>query len=214
MCNVENVSVLLIDLDNCPNQIEQLAQNLEKYARIIVCYGSQPPKISLNLALLLANPIYHKRLEFVGMQKNGKNAADFGLCFYAGRLSAQLSVEQTEYLIVSNDTDLDHAVNLLIQQGCKAKRIGNKHPSESAILDLTIIDDLPQKITLIAEEYRSKKGAHFKSRPAKKAALLNDIRAFCRNKFPNHEQEVFDFLEQQAYFKVEGGKIVYLTGEK
>lgn len=214
MCNVENVSVLLIDLDNCPNQIEQLAQNLEKYARIIVCYGSQPPKISLNLALLLANPIYHKRLEFVGMQKSGKNAADFGLCFYAGRLSAQLSVEQTEYLIVSNDTDLDHAVNLLIQQGCKAKRIGNKPTSESAILDLTIIDDLPQKITLIAEEYRSKKGTHFKSRPAKKAALLNDIRAFCRNKFPNHEQEIFDFLEQQAYFKVEGKKIIYLTGEK
>ncbi|BAP54735.1 hypothetical protein THII_0438 [Thioploca ingrica] len=214
MCNVENVSVLLIDLDNCPNQIEQLAQNLEKYARIIVCYGSQPPKISLNLALLLANPIYHKRLEFVGMQKSGKNAADFGLCFYAGRLSAQMSVEQTEYLIVSNDADLDHAVNLLIQQGCKAKRIGNKHTSESAILDLTIIDDLPQKITLIATEYRSKKSAHFKSRPAKKATLLNDIRAFCRNKFPNHEQEIFDFLEQQAYFKVEGEKIIYLTGEK
>ena len=214
MCNVENESVLLIDLDNCPNQIEQLAQNLEKYARIIVCYGSQPPKISLNLALLLANPIYHKRLEFIGMQKNGKNAADFGLCFYAGRLSAQMSVEQTEYLIVSNDTDLDHAVNLLIQQGCKAQRIGNKPTSESAILDLTTIDDMPQKIALIAKEYFSKKSTNLKSRPAKKVALLNDIRTFCRNKFPNHEQAVFDFLEQQAYFKVEGGKITYLTEEK
>jgi hypothetical protein len=213
MCNVENVSVLLIDLDNCPNQIEQLAQNLEKYARIIVCYGSQPPKISLNLALLLANPIYHKRLEFVGMQKNGKNAADFGLCFYAGRLSAQLSVEQTEYLIVSNDTDLDHAVNLLIQQGCKAKRIGNKPPPESAILAPTG-EDMPQKITLIAKAYRSHKDTHLKNRPTKKVTLLNDIRTFCRNKFPHHEQEVFDFLEQQAYFKIEGGKIIYLTGEK
>ncbi len=213
MCNVENESVLLIDLDNCPNQIEQLAQNLEKYARIIVCYGSQPPKISLNLALLLANPIYHKRLEFIGMQKNGKNAADFGLCFYAGRLSAQMSVEQTEYLIVSNDTDLDHAVNLLIQQGCKAQRIGNKPTNESTILDLTTIDDIPQKIALIAKEYFSKKGA-LKNRPTKKAALLNDIRAFCRNKLPNHEQAVFDFLEQQAYFKVEGRKIIYLTGEE
>ena len=86
MCNVENESVLLIDLDNCPNQIEQLAQNLEKYARIIVCYGSQPPKISLNLALLLANPIYHKRLEFIGMQKNGKNAADYWIVFLCGKI--------------------------------------------------------------------------------------------------------------------------------
>ena len=212
MCNVKNESVLLIDLDNCPNQIEQLAQNLEEYARIIVCYGSQPPKISLNLALLLANPIYHKRLEFVGMQKSGKNAADFGLCFYAGKLSAQMSVDQTEYLIVSNDNDLDHAVNLLIQQGCKAKRIGNTHTSDSAILDLTI-DDIPQKIALIAKEYRSKKSANLKNRPTKKAALLNDIRTFCRNKFPNHEQEIFDFLEQQAYFKIQGKKIIYLAEE-
>jgi hypothetical protein len=212
MCNVKNESVLLIDLDNCPKQIEQLAQNLEKYTRIIVCYGSQPPKISLNLAMLLADSIYHKRLEFVGMQKNGKNAADFGLCFYAGRLSAQMSAEQTEYLIVSNDTDLDHTVNLLIQQGCKAKRIGNMHTSDSAILDLTI-DDLPQKIASIAKEYRSKKGAN-KNHPTKKATLLNDIRAFCRNKFPNHEQEIFNFLEQQAYFKVESEKIIYLTGKK
>lgn len=212
MCNVKNESVLLIDLDNCPNQIEQLAQNLEKYTRIIVCYGSQPPRIPLNLAMLLADSIYHKRLEFVGMQKNGKNAADFGLCFYAGRLSAQMSVEQTEYLIVSNDTDLDHAVNLLIGQGCKAKRIGNTHTSDSAILDLTI-DDLPQKIASIAKEYHSKKSAK-KNRPAKKATLLNDIRIFCRNKFPNHEQEIFNFLEQQAYFKVENGKIIYLTENK
>jgi len=214
MCNVENISVLLIDLDNCPNQIEQWVQNLEKYTKIIICHGSQPPKISLNLARLLAESIYSKRLEVVEMRKRGKNAADFGLCFYAGRLSAQLSIEQTEYLIVSNDTDLDHAVNLLIDQGCKAKRVGHKPLSKSAILDLTITDDLPQRITLIAKAYRSHKDTHLKNRPTKKVTLLNDIRTFCRNKFPNHEQEIFDFLEQQAYFKVEGGKIIYLTGEK
>jgi hypothetical protein len=33
------VRALLIDLDNCPRQIERLPETLTEYARVIACYG-------------------------------------------------------------------------------------------------------------------------------------------------------------------------------
>ena len=50
------------------------------------------------------------------MTSGGKNSADFGICFFAGVLMQQLPKE-THFVIISNDTDLDHVVNLLKGQG-------------------------------------------------------------------------------------------------
>jgi len=59
------------------------------------------------------------------MPNNGKNAADFGITFWAGVFMAQLP-QETHFDIVSNDTDLDHVVSLLQSQERSAERIGNK----------------------------------------------------------------------------------------
>src|SRR5712692_5720686 len=65
---------------------------------------------------LLATAMHEGRLAIIGMQKKGKNAADFGLAFWAGRLAAEMPPD-TEFLILSQDTDLDHVVHML--QGAK-----------------------------------------------------------------------------------------------
>src|SRR5215470_5992455 len=72
---------LLIDLDNCPRQIERLPETLTEYARVIACYGGVEPKVPLGMVPLLATAIHEGRLTILGMQKKGKNAADFGLAF-------------------------------------------------------------------------------------------------------------------------------------
>lgn len=92
---------LLIDLDNCPRQIEQLPETLATFARIVACYGGTEPKVPLGMVPLLATAIHEDRLAIIGMQKKGKNAADFGLAFWAGRLVTEMPPD-TEFLILSD----------------------------------------------------------------------------------------------------------------
>ena len=113
---------LLIDLDNCPRQIERLPEALTEYVRVIACYGGAEPKVPLGMVPLLATAIHEGRLAIIGMQKKGKNAADFGLAFWAGRLAAEMPPD-TEFLILSQDTDLDHVVHLLQGANRRVERL-------------------------------------------------------------------------------------------
>ena len=126
--------VLLIDLDNCPQQLNQLPNNLAGFSRIVVCYGSQEPKLPLGLVTALAEPILGGHLEIVGMEKNGRNAADFGLCFHAGKLMAEMPPE-TEFTLLSEDGDLDHAVNLLRANQRSARRMNGREGKQAKALE-------------------------------------------------------------------------------
>ena len=115
---------LLIDLDNCPRQIERLPETLTEYARVIACYGGAEPKVPLGMVPLLATALHEGRLAIIGMQKKGKNAADFGLAFWAGRLAAEMPPDT--FLILSQDTDLDHVVHMLQGANRRVERLDGK----------------------------------------------------------------------------------------
>jgi len=53
---------LLIDLDNCPRQIERLPETLTEYARVIACYGGAEPKVPFGMVPLLATALHEGRL--------------------------------------------------------------------------------------------------------------------------------------------------------
>jgi hypothetical protein len=115
--------VLLIDLDNCPKELAKLSDEVQNFARVIACYGAVEPRLTLSLVRALAQPIHEGRLEFVGMEVRGKNAADFGLAYWAGRLVEQMPPE-TEFVVISRDQALDHVVNLLRRDDRAARRLG------------------------------------------------------------------------------------------
>ena len=115
--------VLLIDLDNCPQHLARLPVELDRFSRIIACYGAVEPRLGLSLVRSLAPAIHEGRLEFVGMRIKGKNAADFGLAFWAGRLLTETPPD-TEFVILSGDQDLDHVVDLLHRENRRAQRVG------------------------------------------------------------------------------------------
>lgn len=199
--------VLLIDIDNCPSEINKIVENLDGYTRIIICYGGQIPKISLNLVVLLADAIHEKKLEIVGMKKKGKNAADFGLCFLAGRLSAQMP--QAEFLILSNDGDLDHVVNMLKDFKHSVERVGITQENITATIPLTESPKITSELQAFAQEYYEHT-LRSKNRPAKEATLLNSLRTFCRTKCPDKEQIIFNLLRSKGYFNVSAsGAISY-----
>jgi len=113
--------ILLIDLDNCPQQLCSIKSSLESYSHIIICYGSVEPKISLSLVGDLVAAIHQGKVEMIGMKKGGKNAADFGLAFMAGKLCAECKAG-TEFTVISKDTGLDHVIDMLTRFGFSASR--------------------------------------------------------------------------------------------
>lgn len=114
--------VILIDLDNCPGELLRIAGQADERVRVIGCHGAKEPHVGLGLVPRIAELMSTQRLQIVSMRQGGKNAADFGLTFWGGWLAGQLPPE-TEFVVVSNDTDLDHLVSLLVTSGRRARRM-------------------------------------------------------------------------------------------
>ena len=82
--NDEVGKVLLIDLENCPDQIFQLQEKLEQFSQVVVCYAQTGAKIPLDWLIPLSVAVSSSKLKIFKMTHAGKNAADFGICFFAG----------------------------------------------------------------------------------------------------------------------------------
>ncbi|HBH52253.1 MAG TPA: hypothetical protein DDY91_10205 [Planctomycetaceae bacterium] len=114
--------VILIDLDNCPGELLRIVSEADESVRVIGCHGPKEPHVGVGLVPRLARLLSEQRLRIQSMAQGGKNAADFGLTFWGGWLAGQLPPE-TEFVVVSNDTDLDHLVSLLVNSGRSARRV-------------------------------------------------------------------------------------------
>ena len=97
--------VLLIDLENCPNQINQLMDSLEQYAHVVICYAQSGAKIPIDWIVPLTATLSNNKFRIEKMSNIGKNSADFGIAFWAGVLMKEFP-EGTHFDIISNDNDL------------------------------------------------------------------------------------------------------------
>ena len=211
-------SVLLIDLENCPDQIQYLQQNLEQFHSVVICYAQTGAKIPLDWLQPLSATVNSDRLRIFKMPTPGKNAADFGLCFFAGALMQQLD-PATHFVIISNDTDLDYVVQLLKSQGRSAERIGRQtddrnvnngssgQTTEKQTL-VTVTSNTNPALQTAVKTYCIHLMTYSKHRPAKKATLLNSI----KNKFkgqPETATAVFSFLTSQKVVAIAETKVTY-----
>jgi hypothetical protein len=203
--------VLLIDLENCPNQINQLMTHLEKYSMVVVCYAQSGAKIPIDWLMPLTGIVNNKRLKWVKMPTTGKNAADFGITFWAGVLMAKLP-PNTHFDIVSNDSDLDHVVSLLIDQKRTAERVGTKKENLSISTEI--------KATSVTTKIDIKSQNHYlheyclslinmkTGKPAKKETLLNSINAKFKSDNIDAEKLV-ETLIRNAVITINESKIAY-----
>ena len=200
---------LLIDLDNCPKQLRELSKTIDHFERIIVCYGGCEPKVHLDLVVLLASALYKKQLEIIRMEKGGKNAADFGLSFWAGRLSASMP-EDTEYIILSEDKDLDHVVDLLHSLDCRATRINGKtnHITSNGFSpNKTLADD---NLNKVVNEISVKLVDMNKGRPKKTHTLKNTIKTWIHGYPTVSADDVINrLLESKVIIANQSGTIRY-----
>jgi tRNA splicing endonuclease len=192
--------VLMIDLENCPNQIHQLMNDLEQYSQVVVCYAQSGSKVPLEWVKPLASIIQEDRLIIVKMPNGGKNSADFGITFWAGLLMAQ-SAPDMHFDIVSDDADLDHVVSLLINQKRSAERIRTKKDNDPKVPTLT------NSVTA-AQEYCKHLVTHNKNRPVKKETLINSIKSKFNDSGVNAE-ELFKELGERGAIVLQNNKINY-----
>ncbi|TWT73068.1 PIN domain-containing protein [Allorhodopirellula solitaria] len=161
--------VLLIDLDNCPHEILDLAETAQRYDLIIAAHGSREPRVPLGLATVLGELVAQRKIEIWAMPP-GKNAADFGITFVAGRLAAEMP-GNTTFAIASKDRDLEHAVHLLQRSGFQASRIDSSSHATPGTPS-------PADISLMACQLASSlcgRGAN--SRPKRRRALHSVAKA-------------------------------------
>lgn len=193
--------VLLIDLENCPTQIQQLQGDLDHFVQIVICYAHSQAKIPLSWLNELAAAIQQNKLRVIQMAQGGKNSADFGLAFFAGALMQELPA-QTEFIIVSNDKDLDHIVHLLKSQKRIAQRIG------------TMSEDLPKTtvpkpakrddVLLVCQALIK----NTNNRPSTSEALKNSLRSYLSQN-TEAAQAVYSILVNKNVITVRDGKITY-----
>lgn len=114
---------LLIDAENISCTNEMLFECLNKYEKVYIIFAQLMKKISFNELADLCHFIKNGRLNIVKMDSRGKNAADIGLSFIAGKLSSVLDVG-SHIEILSNDRIFSNIVNLLINMGFNARQVG------------------------------------------------------------------------------------------
>lgn len=199
--NTGSPKVLIIDLENCPNQLHQLPSDLANYSRVVICYAQSTSKVPLNWLIPLATAIVANKLKIQKMERGGKNSADFGILFLCGALMHELP-QDTHFAIVSNDSDLDHAVHLLKSHGRSSERIGN------APVDANSIKPTPNSSPTPLAIYCAHLITYSKNRPAKADTLRNSI----KNKFkdnPNEADGVYASLLSSGAVKVSNNKVTY-----
>ena len=196
--------VLLIDLENCPSQLEQLPTDLANYLQVLICYATSHSRLPLSWLLPLSDAIVAKRLKIIKMDSISKNAADFGICFLAGSLMQELPKE-THFVIVSNDKDLDHVVHLLKSHGREAERVGTQ--KEEKIHSLPpdeVSSQTPSTVSVYCAYLMAMKTA----RPAKVDTILNSIKAKFKSNLSNSES-IYKILLSSGAIKVNEQKISY-----
>lgn len=208
LCEIPNpaipLRVLMIDLENCPNQINQLMRSLEQFSQVLICYAHSGAKVPIDWIVQLTATVNDNRLKIVKMPGIGKNAADLGITFWAGILMRELPPD-THFVIVSEDTDLDHVVGLLKSQGRGAERINTKKEDKPLPLP-------NQVLTPMLWEYCGHLLKYQHNRPAKELSLLADM----VSKFKDRSDEagsVLEGLKKLGVIAVQDGGIVYDDGK-
>jgi PIN domain len=208
----ELVKILLIDLENCPSQINDLLSKLGSYSQIVVCYAQSGAKVPLDWLMPLSAAITSQRLKIIKMAHVGKNSADFGICFFAGVLMQQFPPD-ADFTILSDDTDLEHVVRLLAGEGRQASRIGGKKEDKPVPTAVNVVTGAAAGAQTAAPRtmatFCAMLLAHPNNRPGKEDALRNALRSHFMQSVSLAEH-IFKQLVQGGALGLTDGKIRYV----
>jgi len=189
---------LLVDFENV--QPDNVGILNGRSFKIKVFVGANQAKIPFELARTLH--AFGPDAEYVQIAGSGKNALDFHIAYYIGRLAAENP--DASFYVISKDTGFDPLIKYLAAKGVSCQRsiaipdiFGSKLSSSGPVANN--ID------AIIANLVIRKTG-----RPKTLKTLRGTINALFRNKLPEAElDELIEKLSKRGVVKVVDGKVTY-----
>jgi len=189
---------LLVDFENV--QPDNVGILNGRSFKIEVFVGANQAKISFELARTLH--VFGPDAEYVQIAGNGKNALDFHIAYYIGRLAAENP--DASFYVISKDTGFDPLIKYLAAKGVSCQRsiaipdiFGSKLSSSEPVANN--ID------AIIANLAIRKTG-----RPKTLKTLRGTINGLFRNKLPDAELDaLIEKLTKRGVIKVVDGKVNY-----
>jgi hypothetical protein len=170
--------------------------------KIIIFIGANQTKIPIELATSMQS--LGDNAEYVIISGNGKNALDFHITFYLGKLYEK--DPEGYFHIISKDTGFD----ILIKHLKEKKALINRYNdiSEVPALKQSNCETLPihEKISLIID-YLIKRG---NAKPRKVETLANTINSICARGLNSNQLDVIiKAMAKKKLIIIDGTKITY-----
>jgi len=190
-------TILFIDYENIQNIELPVLQDNSLEIKIFV--GQSQSKIPFEL--VLTAQAFGKAIEWLKIEGSGKNALDFHIAFYLGRLSQ--TERQTSFIILSKDTGYDLLILHARKLGIECRRI-------NSILELSKMDELlklnAEPMTKVIENLSKIE----KNKPRTRKTLHSHINSIFKNKLSEPEvNKIIDSLFFQGKLSEENNKLTY-----
>ncbi len=188
---------VLVDFESV--QPESLARLAQEHFKVIVFVGASQLKIPFEFAVSLQQ--LGSRGEYVKISGNGRNALDFHIAYYLGRLAAEDPT--AHFHIISKDTGFDPLIEHLRCREIAAARV----PAVSNIpaIQAAAVTPFQERINTILSRLRT-----LKARPRTIKTLSSVITSWFRDQIS--EQEVASLIQNLSgleYIELNETKVTY-----
>lgn len=192
---------VLVDFENV--QPDNLGIPNDRSVRIKVFVGANQARIPFELARTLH--AFGPDAEYVQIAGSGKNALDFHIAYYIGRLAAENP--GANFHVISKDAGFDPLIQHLKTQGISCER--SKAIPDIFAAKLSSAEPIADNVDAIIANLARRKTA----KPKTLKTLRGTINALFRNKLPDAElDELVEKLEKRGVIKVAEGKVQYGDG--
>lgn len=189
---------VLVDFENVqPKNVSLLGGGRFK---IKVFVGVQQAKIPLDMARALQ--AFGPDAEYLQIDGHGRNAVDFHIAFYIGRLAAQDPA--ANFFVVSKDTGFDPLIRHLKAQGIRCER--SRSITEMPFAKVSPTGSTSDRFDIVVGNLAKRKAG----RPRTLKTLRSTIRALFASQIVEDEIDgLVQQLTRRGLVKVADGKVQY-----
>lgn len=193
---------VLVDYENV--QPETLSALEGDHFKVLLFVGANQAKISIDVAQSLQR--LGQRGEYIRVSGSGKDALDFHIAFYIGRLSAE---DQNGYFhILSKDTGFDPLIHHLKSKKVSVAR--SRTVDEIPLLKAANSKTLQEKVNVVVSNLRHR-GA---SKPRTLKTLSSTMASLFQKQLQDTElADLLQELQQRGFVLVAGEKVTYALPE-